>query len=753
MPQPYELHVSPSGDDAADGTQGRPLRTPTAAALRVRAQAGGRPATVWFADGTYPLAEPWCLGMADSGSADCPRVYAALPGASPVFSGVETWAARWTEVGDGLWRTLAPAGGAFDGLVIDGRVMRPASYPKRGWSNDALAPERIARWRDPTGGYVHALHEALWGGMHFRITGRRDDGTLAWEGGWQNNRGMAMNRQFLRVEGIVEELTESGEWCLDRAAGHLLLRPEPHVDLRHAATGLVRLRHLIELDGVSQVEFRGLTLRHTARTFMETREPLLRSDWTIYRGGAVVLRRTTGCRLADCTIEQCGGNGVVLDGRNREARLSGCLLRDLGASGVVMVGAAGSDRMRQPDGHLWMHPDLADRTPGPQGEDFPEHCVVEDCLIQRIGLIEKQSAGVQISRSRRITVRQCTVHDVPRAGINISEGTFGGHLIEGCDVFATVLETSDHGAFNSWGRDRFWAQHIPTMQAQVDAEPGLPFLDAALTTVLRRNRWRCDHGWDIDLDDGSGNYLIEGNVCLHGGIKLREGWGRTVLNNLLIGCTVHPHVWPERSGDVVQRNVVMRSYAPIGMPSAWGASWDGNLLPDDATLAASRVAGRDLHSLAGDPGFINAEVGDFRLRPDSPARDLGWQDIPMDDFGVRSPRLRALAGHVELPTAIIAQVVGHPAPSVRWLGAHVRSVSTMGEMSAAALSRIGGVLVTGVPSGCPAAAAGLSTMDVIIAINGEEWPDADQLLATALPAELLVRRFSTNRRVVIPAQA
>ena len=24
--------------------------------------------------------------------------------------------------------------------------------------------------------------------------------------------------------------------------------------------------------------------------------------------------------------------------------------------------------------------------------------------------------------------------------------------------------------------------------------------------MLRNNRWRCDHGWDIDLDDGSTNY-------------------------------------------------------------------------------------------------------------------------------------------------------------------------------------------------------------------------------------------------------
>ena len=71
-------------------------------------------------------------------------------------------------------------------------------------------------------------------------------------------------------------------------------------------------------------------------------------------------------------------------------------------------------------------------------------------------LVERQPAGVQISMSMGITVRDTSVYDTARAGINIIEGTWGGHLIECCDVFDTVLETHDHGSFNSWGRDRFW---------------------------------------------------------------------------------------------------------------------------------------------------------------------------------------------------------------------------------------------------------------------------------------------------------
>ena len=81
--------------------------------------------------------------------------------------------------------------------------------------------------------------------------------------------------------------------------------------------------------------------------------------------------------------------------------------------------------------------------------------------------------------ARRITVRDTSIYDCARAGINISEGTWGGHLIERCDVFDTVLETHDHGSFNSWGRDRYWASnHRGVSEPEVKKDPQLPYLDA-----------------------------------------------------------------------------------------------------------------------------------------------------------------------------------------------------------------------------------------------------------------------------------
>ena len=61
-----------------------------------------------------------------------------------------------------------------------------------------------------------------------------------------------------------------------------------------------------------------------------------------------------------------------------------------------------------------------------------------------------------------------------------------------------------------------------------------------LRNALIRNRWACEHGWDIDLDDGSSNFHIVENLCLCGGIKLREGFLRVVENNIMVHNTLHP---------------------------------------------------------------------------------------------------------------------------------------------------------------------------------------------------------------------
>jgi hypothetical protein len=245
---------------------------------------------------------------------------------------------------------------------------------------------------------------------------------------------------------------------------------------------------------------------------MDTKEPLLRSDWTIYRGGAVRFDGATDCTIIDCEFDQLGGNAIFVNNYNRRITITGCDIHDTGASAIAFVGSP--DSVRNPLFEYRQRQSYADidQTPGPRSDNHPADCLVDDCLLRRFGQVEKQATGIEVSMSRGITIRHCSIYEASRAGINISEGTHGGHLIEFCDVFDTVRETGDHGSFNSWGRDRFW--HLN--DAPPEKLPELALLDVVEPNVIRNSRWRCDHGWDVDLDDGSSHYEIYSNLFLNG---------------------------------------------------------------------------------------------------------------------------------------------------------------------------------------------------------------------------------------------
>jgi len=735
-----DFYVAPDGRDANPGTAVAPLGSLAGARDAVRKLAGRESVTVQVADGIYYLPETLVFTAADSGTPAHPIIYRAAHEGGAVISGGRRLELQWRPFRDGIYQARTPAGLAIDQLFINGKCQRMARYPNydpaqptvpfQGCAADAFSRERAARWADPAGGYIHALHVARWGGYEYRITGKNPDGTVAYEGGWQNNRPMGMHKSFRMVENIFEELDAPGEWFHDAKTATLYYLPEANTELARAVVEVVRLRHLVEFRGterapVRDITLQGLVFRHAARTFMDTREPLLRSDWTIYRGGAVVLEGTENIALLDSEFDQPGGNAIFVSDYNRGALIRGCHIHDAGASGICLVGDP--QAVRNPLLAYGQNQDLAkiDRRPGPQSENYPADCTVADCLIHGIGRVERQPAGVEISMARRITVRDTSIYDCARAGINIGDGCWGGHVIERCDVFDTVLETGDHGSFNAWGRDRYWSSNARgDSEPAVKADPRLPYLDAMEPTVLRDSRWRCDHGWDIDLDDGASNYRIYNNLLLHGGLKFREGYGRHAWNNVLVNCGFHPHVWFDASDSSFSNNIVMVAHAPIAMPKNWGGTVDDNFFTSEAARDPYREAGADGHSLAGDPQFVGPAAGDFQVAETSAARRIGFQNFPMDQFGVKKPALKALAKTPAIPVPTFgaekaARAEGKPAPLYfSWRGATLHAL-TGEEYSAFGVSKEeGGIQFADVPAGSAAAQAGFANNDLLQKING-----------------------------------
>ena len=373
-----------------------------------------------------------------------------------------------------------------------------------------------------------------------------------------------------------------------------------------------------------------------------------------------------------------------------------------------------------------------DQTPGPKTEDYPADCLVENCLIRCLGVVEKQATGVELSMASGITIRHCSIYDSPRSGINVSEGTFGGHVIEFCDVFDTVKETGDHGSFNSWGRDRYWSLNPGAPAAEL---PRLALLDVVQPNIIRNSRWRCDHGWDVDLDDGSTNYEIYNNVFLRGGLKLREGFRRKVWNNIAVNNSLHPHVWYENCGDEVTRNIWMGAYRPAVMKVAtWGREVDHNLFTTtDADRTKFAANGCDAHSLVGDAMFVDPVKGDYRVKDGSPSLKLGFVNFPMDQFGVQSPRLKASARTPEIPALKSGKTERGAAKTV-WLGATLKELEGE-EYSAFGVAKDdSGIQLLQVPANSPPAKAGLRPGDLILAVDGKPVRTCRDLAATVKDA-------------------
>ena len=104
----------------------------------------------------------------------------------------------------------------------------------------------------------------------------------------------------------------------------------------------------------------------------------------------------------------------------------------------------------------------------------------------------------------------------------------------------------------------------------------------------------------------------------------------------------------------MRRNIVFAPYLPVH-PAAWGKEFDFNLLHHSGMVkpqpAASlqQLSGQDAHSLEADADFLNPEQGQFTVHAGSPALKLGFKNLSMHEYGVRSPRLRALARTPDIP--------------------------------------------------------------------------------------------------------
>ncbi|NWJ52740.1 MAG: PDZ domain-containing protein [Bacteroidetes bacterium] len=739
------LYVSPFGNDQAKGTLDQPFASVQKALTKVaeiRKDNPLQPISILLRQGTYYLNQSIEITNKEAASKNGTLLISAYKDEKVILSGGQQLKLQWEPYKDGVFKAQMEKKLNFDHFFVDGKPQILARYPDydasilpwHGYAEDILSAERLKSYKHAQGAYIHRMHSGLWGSYDFIIDSVDQKGKPFLTGGYQANRNnYGYHPKFGFIENVMEELNAPGEWFYDKENGIIYYKPIAGVVLSKAVFEASFLENILTIKGsrkqpVSNVEVKGITFQHTLRTFMKTHEQLLRSDWAIYRQGALLIEGAEYVSVENCNFEYLGGNAVFINNYNRNVIIKGNHIHDAGATAINLVGSPDAVRSPAFEYRLFVPLSEMDTLIGPKTPDYPALCNITENLIHDIGQIEKQSAGVNLSMTSEITVSHNSIYDVPRAGINICDGTWGGHDIAFNDVFNSVLETGDHGSFNSWGRDRYWHPDRKTMDQIVAQHPTLILADAYKPTRLHNNRMRCDRGWDIDLDDGSSNYIIYNNLCLNGGLKFREGFHRIAYNNILVNNSFHPHVWFQNSMDEFRNNIVCTEYKPIWI-SNWGQTIDQNLFPNKNALLKAKANGTDQHSLAGNPLFENPSKGDFSVRKGSLAFAIGFRNFPMNQFGVTIPRLKVLAKTPVIPDLVTIDEKDNDDQIINWRGAKLKRLKGLSEISATGMTHEAGILIQSIGKNSPLIKIGIQPNDVILKVKKKETNSLSEFLS------------------------
>jgi len=258
--------VAPGGNDKNDGSIKKPFRTIEKAQLQARATKGET--VIYLREGVYRLTCPIVFTHED-GNESKHLLLRSYQGERVVVSGGAQLSPNWETNRDGIMKAKIKAPELMDLLVVNGSIRHLARYPNYdatavrfyGTSADATSPERVKTWKNPAGGFLHAMHRSDWGDFHYRITGNDNEGNLTMEGGWQNNRQLGLHVSNRMVENIFEELDAPGEWFFNAAESIIYYYPMQGEDFRKATYEVAQLKHLFEFRGTEQKPVRNIRIQ------------------------------------------------------------------------------------------------------------------------------------------------------------------------------------------------------------------------------------------------------------------------------------------------------------------------------------------------------------------------------------------------------------------------------------------------------------------------------------------------------------
>jgi Right handed beta helix region len=446
------------------------------------------------------------------------------------------------------------------------------------------------------------------------------------------------------VENVFEALDTPGQWYLDRPSGVLYYLPRSREELASAEIIAPRLSQVLRVVGragapVHDLRFEGLIFAHTQWQPPGDYASSLQAGIEV--PGAVVFDHAERCAISGGGIEHIGNYGVEVNVGCTDIEITRNRITDVGAGGI-RIGHFFS--WETDDSGRLTERGLKRKAAMPTGP-HSQRITVADNEIAHCGRFTPEAVGVFVGDNANNTIIHNHIHDLYYSGISVgSVQDFGPGQATGNIIEYNHVHNIGQGMLSDLGA------------IYACSTPGTRIRYNLVHDVARRDYG----GWGIYLDEGSHDVLIEKNVvfrCQDGALFAHHNRQITAVNNIF---AFNRAAQVERGGIggfelTCRRNLVAyqegkavgdygstncgRDVCAFDQNLYWNASGKPALF-GKMSFVEWQAVGQDKNSLIADPLFVDPQKGDFRLRPGSPAAQIGFEPW---DFSAVGPRTASMA--------------------------------------------------------------------------------------------------------------
>ncbi|GAA1550488.1 hypothetical protein GCM10009789_00340 [Kribbella sancticallisti] len=478
--------VSPTGNDAAKGTEKEPWKTVTRARDEIRDRGlntGPRmrcDITVNLKAGTYPVPTTIELDQRDSGVNGHRIIYRSVDGpGKATLSGAEE-ITGWQPYKDGIFKAKVDASKPFYTLFEDGTRATNARYPNRG-TEDTWSPYLTSILYEED---KMDVRNWMWGkpGDWDPSWDLSQASVTIWSGGswsWFTDTIPLLDTNFKKTQTTLKHWTryamvnsrggsryffhnslsfldQPGEYYLDSKAGEVYYKPRSgSMDgvkvLRPTVKSILDLAGESAEQRLHDVTFDGLGLQYSdfvswyRNGWVSSGDSGNEHKYPEYdrqiemprnRFGAIRLTNTSNIDLTRLHLSDTGFTGIYLQFANDHTKISDSLLENIGADGIKVEGG-------------W-----------PGEGDLSNHHTITNNYIGHVGeLVPGDAAGIELMSTGNNLISNIVVKHSARYGISLEsrpEVKDGDQYADG-NVFKyirleeTGLDSGDMGAFYTYG--------------------------------------------------------------------------------------------------------------------------------------------------------------------------------------------------------------------------------------------------------------------------------------------------------------